>query len=479
MATKELTQKQVLGIAISLSVLGGAGVSTGVHFATTPSRPPSNPASWSVPYWAFDPANASGCASDSNTCTSASCSGGNVGPCSTLSEIYSRWTTTRPVFTSAVTVQQLSDDAAPWPNAVSMPNGPTTIIDWFSTNGFLFEGTLLPQASATIGTYTALNRTAGTLGSITAQGQSGAFWTPYVGMMVQDLTTPAVFWVVADLGSATANITTPMVPVTVPTFQTIAPAYVTIANGDSLRIVRPTKALCHDLGSGYGSFTDFFHVWCTSSGAGFTSTAAWFHESVIDNTVTWLNCQPTNGSNGTYVVNSYSAMQGTFEGAFVGGALASPTDNFSFGCPYAPSYLDGDIVVVSARQHINWNTILNIGRAYLGNTNFHTYSSGVQIRIGQWDSPGFLYPDAEIWGPASIDVSDGAYLICEQNCTANILVKGDMSFEQSLTTGYPWSVDAGAFQVPQVALTPANVDAVGAICSPQHVGECFYSHQLP
>ena len=45
------------------------------------------PTAWSVPFWAVDNQNVTGCASDSNTCTSATCGSTGVGPCLTWAQI--------------------------------------------------------------------------------------------------------------------------------------------------------------------------------------------------------------------------------------------------------------------------------------------------------------------------------------------------------------------------------------------------------
>jgi hypothetical protein len=50
----------------------------------------TTPASWSTPNWYIDPANVSTCASNANSCTSATCGAGGVGPCLTWEQIASR-----------------------------------------------------------------------------------------------------------------------------------------------------------------------------------------------------------------------------------------------------------------------------------------------------------------------------------------------------------------------------------------------------
>jgi hypothetical protein len=66
------------------------------------SIPPVAPASWSEPEWDLDPANSSGHASDSNSCTSTSA------PCLTFAQIASRWTTYAPILQQTTTFRLMS-----------------------------------------------------------------------------------------------------------------------------------------------------------------------------------------------------------------------------------------------------------------------------------------------------------------------------------------------------------------------------------
>jgi hypothetical protein len=61
-----------------------------------------------VPNWYIDPANSTTCASDANTCTSATCVSSGVGPCLTYNQIISRWTTRAPILAQTTTLTQLS-----------------------------------------------------------------------------------------------------------------------------------------------------------------------------------------------------------------------------------------------------------------------------------------------------------------------------------------------------------------------------------
>lgn len=74
---------------------------------------PTIPGAWSYTLWAFDPANTSTCASDSNNCTQTACgaAGSNQGPCKTYTQIaLGRWGTYEPLLSSQTltVVKQMS-----------------------------------------------------------------------------------------------------------------------------------------------------------------------------------------------------------------------------------------------------------------------------------------------------------------------------------------------------------------------------------
>lgn len=82
------------------------------HSVFTATRSPALPPAWSQPVWYVDPANSTGCASDNNTCSSATCGdAGNIGPCLSWGEVIERWGTTTPRWRTSVALHQLSTDS--------------------------------------------------------------------------------------------------------------------------------------------------------------------------------------------------------------------------------------------------------------------------------------------------------------------------------------------------------------------------------
>jgi hypothetical protein len=72
------------------------------------SGPAVNPKSWGMPAWWVDGEDASGCASDGNSCTSGSCGAAGIGPCLTVTQIQqARWGG-NPNLAQATTITALS-----------------------------------------------------------------------------------------------------------------------------------------------------------------------------------------------------------------------------------------------------------------------------------------------------------------------------------------------------------------------------------
>jgi hypothetical protein len=421
-------------------------------------------------YWAFDPALTMPCASDSNTCTSSSCGASGVGPCATLAGLMAHWGTSTPLFGQNTTIEQLSDDAPPFLNAWNIhpqDNGLITV----------FEGKLIELGTASVASYVPLNRPAGTKGVITLDVDAAL---PFVGTLVNDVTAGAWFWVDSLQGSTIA-ITTPFSP-TDPFSGTYTPSYVTVASGDSLVFYDEPKAACLDMPSELDGFTVGYHLRCTGNpDVSIEDYIRYLMDSRVDSDIYWwTNC--THPGGGAYI-NSFFDSYVDSNGYFNGGAITSVDGSFGCGDAY-PTELDGDILV-DQRQHVQFGAVLWIGQAYFGGAgSLHTYSAFATIMIGLWNEPQNTYGHAAMWGPECIDLSDGATLVCEENCTKQILLTGGLSMEQSggnytdkVINAYPWEKDAGAWGA-EVPLTPANVDLYGEMCWPAQ-RDCFYSHRLP
>ncbi len=133
------------------------------HLLAAAGNQPIIPSSWTIPNWYIDPANATTCASDSNSGTSATCSAGGVGPLKSYQELYvHRWgclgtPSYCPRFRQNVTLTFLSshtDNSDPVLGAFSLENGAQVLI----------QGQLTSAQRVCTGTITvnaAKNRTTG------------------------------------------------------------------------------------------------------------------------------------------------------------------------------------------------------------------------------------------------------------------------------------------------------------------------------
>jgi hypothetical protein len=405
------------------------------------------PSSWTNPYWYLDPVNSLSCTSDANSCTSATCVSPGVGPCVSAAQIVKLWKTSTPILPQLTTVQWLSDGVAtdPW-YAV-----PTLI----GNGGLALKGTLIQLATATIGTYTAPNFTAGTKGTITALGQSGAYWTPFVGMVVHDATAAASFVIDADLGSATASISTPFA-LPVQEFPT-GPA--TIVNNDALTIYRPSTIYglqldTTGLGNGSGGGLSINALTLAADYSFTFGPYASVTESVLTSPVV-LSVQ--NRSNYVPALTG-CFISSTIEGSFniVGGSLSAVGNNFQNG-----SNLDGD-VLVNLRIHYGDGQI-TFRRVYFAQTN-DVDSPVVDIQV----YPSSLSDNANasrIWGPGGLNVYSGMHLdLHNGSAVSTLLLKGTLMIDSS-TTAYPWVAASHAFGAG-LTITAVNIDANGNLQNP-------------
>jgi hypothetical protein len=349
----------------------------------------------------------------------------------------------------------------------------TFLSDQPSTDNWLFSpnlvgsgnvnvnGTFTQQGTATIGTFTPRNRVAGTKNTITAVGQSGNYWTQFRGMLCNDTTAGAWFVIDADLGSATAAITEPIVSTFNPTFG--APAYVTIANGDSLVIYTQSKINAAFCSMGAGGFGVVQYQRCRFVGQilqiGNNNGYIRLNECRLDAVF-----QPY-GSLGFCKNNHFStSSSGLISGVFFAGSFSSSSLSFSVppGTVTPSTDLDGDILVNSA-----WHpsTHMRFGRVYLASGG-DLDLPGAICELGAADLPGLYYPDCELWGAGAFDVDSGASLRMPTGVTAAnaMLLTGGFTIDGA-STAYPWVPGSNAYGAA-VAITGANVDTNKILTNP-------------
>jgi hypothetical protein len=440
--------------------------------------PVSNPA-LSVSAWSVNASTGS----DGNYCTNSSI------PCATVGHIFSAlFGTNAPALNQATVITVGS--------SLPVTDSWSGYRPSFGPNGSLSVQCTLPSSfvAATIGTFTPPNYTAGTLGTITASGQSGSYWstacgsactaanTPYPnctaagvgsckGAYILDPAVGGYFSVVADLGSATAQIdqprTTPDYPV-----GSFPGSYVTVANGDALQIY-PLGTLQNvyvgDTASAGASGLSFQR--CCLVGAGsfgtlLVHTGTIISESqIIASVVTDNSVTATIVLVGDFFTNSsirfgYSQLE-LASGIVYGGWSDGVAPTLGGG---AYLVLDGD-AVFPYRIHWTPGGSVNFARAYLGQTNdpdsnpegsFTIYSSN--------------YGSSRLWGPAGWLASNNRLVnSIPQPFAAGVLLTGSPTMfgcgnSSPSTTGWYFQPDSGTFA--SEVMTWAGVDTRGGYVNP-------------
>ena len=436
-------------------------------FAAAGATTPIIPSSWTVPAWFFDPQNVSGTASDNNSCTSSGAA------CRTWGEIYVHrlggpYANLQPPL---VTVTELSSQSASV-DLVSVVLDPDSDLQ--------FNGTLTQVTTATVGTFVPRNRAAGTANTITASGQSGAYWTPFVGDLVHDTTANAWFWIDADLGSATARITEPLALYS--GTESYPPPYVTIANSDALSV--NTESLLN-LDAVQNAGIAIFHI-ALAGGLVIkpgTNFGAYQSQTLQSVPASFIGA-PTNTISEKLINSRVTPFQ-TGNGSAIGGAIVQQATlqaaiDIGSASPPIGFRLDGDILLVPTNPD-NANSLRPTGTTYIGRAGLfgvlQTNGASAQTnqsleQVGSLYSPG----DTEIWGPGQIQVTEGWTYSFDGGGTPTavscLLVTGanysnvPLTFEYaSQTTGFPW-VNASHAYGAAVALTAANIDSNGGLSWP-------------
>jgi hypothetical protein len=467
--------RRLLLLALALILLACHATPSGP--TTSSAGPPvavaaalSTPA-MSVPAWYVDPADATGCASDSNTCQSATCGGPGIGPCITYGQVAARWGTNTPLLPQSTTLSFLSDQTA----GIDLVDVRPRMQNW--NQWLTVQGTLLQQATATIGTFTARNRAAGTTNHITASGQSGSYWAAFVGDLVIDTTqsTQAYFWIVQDLGSATAEISEP-VPTPGPVQFPALGNYATIANGDALTIYRPSKLNCFRIGSSdLFSTTTLTNVTCTGLGASRSYSMTGLTSSLqvaFDANQTLDACSLQSRIQRAYNWNDYIAGGSgpAMSGFWIAGAVKASFPTLGCSWHEQRSAYDGDILIEAASSiHLTATTTLN--RVYFGPSVFLDSDGSAFLNIGNFDSLGF-FGSVAIWGPGQIDAHDRADIVCNGGCTTELLLTGGLTMNNGTqSTAFPWQASTRTWGAAVPISGPA-IDDAGALCDPGR-GNCY------
>lgn len=409
----------------------------------------ATPPSWSVPDWYVDGSKTLPCTSDANTGTSATCGAPGVGPLKTVGQIVARYGTTSPVIAQATTVHFLSDmESGDYWTIVAIPA--STYLDSSIDLSCAFE----PYFSGTLASYTAKNRTAGTLDqiSVTAVDWSTACGGgSCVNADVHDTTANAQFWINADLGSGAATISAPFeLPLG------FGSPYATLAMGDSVVVGRGANVYLTST-SVFSTFTAIDE--CTISG------------DIVNITV---NAAASRFNGVRFSPTLVAVVSGTlpydFPAFFISPAIDSVEGNTStdaengiiyggtvqgVGESFANDTVDADTVINERFHYGGTNNFINV---YFGQTNDTDVGPGSVFYFGNTGSP---YGGPFVWGPGGFDAY-ATTVFMYSSATDSILLTGPLTIDGNSTA---YSFSSGSYT--QQTVTPANVDLYSGLTNPQ------------
>ena len=450
---------------------------------------PIVPSSWTIPNWYIDFANSLGCASDQNSGTSATCSGGcsgstcpsGVGPLLTAGEwLQHRLGTRSPTFAApshVVTLHVLSSQ--PSSSATGDPFG--TFSPTSPDGMFAIVGTLQPVGSTfSAGTITQISR--GNPGNDFQVGSISG--SAVAGQLLFDSNVNSYAWI-DSIATGTATCTQPIAaaglttPTNSPSF-TIDGASWTI--GDTLQLYT-VPAIYIDVFSPNGGSLSA-HGSAQTSGAtwvqsiNFADASGGVSNSVVTLAPTGIFTSTLTRADAAFNFAAYSTNQvgfavarlgqvwlnGGFNGT-VGGDLVVVAGAFSTGGVASASFGGGFI-------NIQNDTIVHGGwTIYAGNLsafNMHIPSgtltvepfSSVVMRAGT--------ANGSICGASTIEPFQDAAVINRTGgtWTNNMLVNALRLTSNALTTGCA-PIDGGTGSPPcGISLTSANIDTYTSLSDP-------------
>lgn len=427
---------------------------------------PIIPVSWTVPNWYIDPANSSGCASDSNSGTSATCSaaGSGIGPLVTFQELnVHRWgcmgnPAACPRIQQDTTIQFLSSQST-GTDAVYLRPGIEMGTRMHVT------GTLRAATSGTLSGTVARNRSAAQLQQETLAAGLTA------GEMLWDTTHPGIAWTYKNPSGTNWTLSQPLTPHVFPD-GVMSPTEVTsFADGDAYTIYLPSNLNLVNATPSIGGFPVVYapqliidHFTFVSPGGGYGALGQLTigaHVAIYESTtatvaITRMGNVVTTGFDGLSNVYSGTAtsmeVTGPIETSGVWGGALVGYDN-SLGLGSLGVILDGDVIL---NTYTNAVTSVQIGTLYID-------TAGSLDVFGA--SAAYVYLGTPIlWGPGVVNVKGHlGYPAGATGGATTFVTTGGINLSEQ-TKGCivePASASVGACNT--AAATGANLDiALGA-----------------
>jgi hypothetical protein len=421
--------------------------------------------------WWFDPSNTTGCASDTNSGTSATCSGAGIGPLATFAQFILRVGSTIPQYPGGqgVSVTQMSAQAANTDFIFFEPRMASTAT---SQAAAIFTVTpLAVGAPQTITVNTSLTRGApGTLLVLTnptgiAANQLIVNTTRGSQAIVDSVGATTVMQTPQTTATLTntAVIPSPVEDIT-PGWQTGNTVQLYTLQNSNLQRWTPVGANLTTGGAPTSGWIFYANVADTSG----SNASAFFFDntgavSVLVNSVVnpRLHIATAGGRGfvGLYLLGSSMlgpVFSSAAEGGFYGGAFKASGNNF-FGQPT----ITNDAILHLTTQSLQGST--NLG---------NVYSDGIlNVGSGPSGGPGIMQVSGSVWGSYSLNVRQASAYINQTGSTflasGALLTSGTVSIG-TLTTGCTPAV-SGTY-VSNGAMQVDTACAFGTIAAP---GNCF------
>jgi hypothetical protein len=424
---------------------------------------------WTVPDWYIDPANSTGCAASSNTCTSATCAAGGVGPCRLIDDVVNRWGTRTPVLRQNTTLHLLSSETLQQEAVVLTP---VTAFGHY----FALIGTPQLISTFTAGVVTPKNRAAGQLLQVATSPA-----LPEATMVVNNTrggSRARVYREIAADGgpSSTLTLSQPIVQTTpavwAGNFPSAMPAEDdTWATGDSLsayslpivnlQIWQPLGGDATSSSLGGASWLQYVTVPDQSGSPG----NSYFAAGIPQGCVNWyvdMTLEPyfeLSGTSGGGITGGFAIDTASVGGMQISDATywAGLTDLFgasviSYGA------LDGDAIM---NPSINTSSDDFFGAVFTQGP-VNVFSSALTKIDDVW-----VTGQAVIWGPGAVNVEDSAILekVVGNTWVATLLNTGGLNL-RGTGTGTAYTPGAPGVWTSGITLTAANLDAHNGLQNP-------------
>jgi hypothetical protein len=410
------TPAQIAKAACPAGRCAGAQIPKTLSLATSN---PIQPASWTVPNWYIDTANSIGCASDSNSGTAATCTGGcsgavctgGIGPVLSANEIIvHRWGTSSPILPQTTTWNVLSAQPVNYEKIVLSP---TLVSNGSGTpSNFVILGSL----SAVGGAFTAGTVTPKSIGSpgqlLTIASMPGG---TVAGQLIQNTTRGSSIAIVDSISGGTAVLTQPLTSASY-TAITAAPVPAEIntwVTGDSLQIYQAPafnlQVLTINGGDSNLAFTapTGWVQWITIPDASGTAGTSIFTPTINGPALTFAGVIFDLSPEFDFKITEFGGnitgcwMPGgsVFYGAFVFGGASNV--NLTFQTSLNGASIDGDFILHGLAEVEAADDRTSIGAAYI-DSRFALIHGSVVVMIPGAAPSG--HPDGVIWGPGGIDL---------------------------------------------------------------------------